>query len=116
MKDILKFRNREETIFYRVYYQNLEGRTIPELLAELRKKGDFTSPYHIIVSRDGDINEMRPLEAVAGSDLEYNELGIHVLVDAVDTNGMTRIQKLSLGDALDEIKKIYPHIERFSDD
>lgn len=114
MREIIKFRDREETYFYRVYFQNMGGKTIPELLSDLRKKGDFTSPYHLIVTRDGDVHSMRPLEAVAGYGLPYNELGIHILVDAEDEKSMTRIQKLNLGDVVDSLtKEAYPGLERF---
>ena len=117
MREIIKFRDREETYFYRVYFQNMGGKTIPELLSDLRKKGDFTSPYHLIVTRDGDVHSMRPLEAVAGYGLPYNELGIHILVDAADEKSMTRIQKLNLGDVIDSITKdMYPGLERFTEE
>lgn len=111
----LKFRDREYTFFYMLDYVDLKGKTIPELLSEARKEGEFSLPWQVTVARDGDITLMRPLEAVAGSQLDWHDLGIHILVDALDTKHMTRIQRMNLHDFLEKLKKTYTDIEDWTE-
>ena len=68
------------------------------------------------VARDGDITLMRPLESVAGSQLDMADLGIHILVDAQDLHHMTRIQKMNLNDFLKDLKNKYKEIEDWTEE
>ena len=80
-------------------------------LKEIRRtKGDFTAPYHMIITKDGTIHHIRNLEAVAGYELADNEFGVHILVDSISRDLMTRVQRLSLEDVLNDINVKYPDI------
>jgi hypothetical protein len=108
---LLKFRDREDTEFVRVYWHDLNGLSVPGLLKEIRRiKGDFTAPYHMIITKDGTIHHIRNLEAVAGYELADNEFGVHILVDSISRDLMTRVQRLSLEDVLNDINVKYPDI------
>ena len=108
---MLKFRDREDTEFVRVYRHDLIGLSVPGLLKEIRRtKGDFTAPYHMIITKDGTIHHIRNLEAVAGYELADNEFGVHILVDSISRDLMTRVQRLSLEDVLNDINVKYPDI------
>lgn len=108
---MLKFRDREDTEFVRVYWHDLNGLSVPGLLKEIRRtKGDFTAPYHMIITKDGTIHRIRNLEAVAGYELADNEFGVHILVDSISRDLMTRVQRLSLDDVLNDINVKYPDI------
>ncbi|RHA14984.1 hypothetical protein DW949_02530 [Megasphaera sp. AM44-1BH] len=108
---MLKFRDREDTEFVRVYWHDLNGLSVPGLLKEIRRtKGDFTAPYHMIITKDGTIHHIRNLEAVAGYELADNEFGVHILVDSISRDLMTRVQRLSLEDVLNDINVKYPDI------
>lgn len=108
---MLKFRDREDTEFVRVYWHDLNGLSVPGLLKKIRRtKGDFTAPYHMIITKDGTIHHIRNLEAVAGYELADNEFGVHILVDSISRDLMTRVQRLSLEDVLNDINVKYPDI------
>lgn len=108
---MLKFRDREDTEFVCVYWHDLNGLSVPGLLKEIRRtKGDFTAPYHMIITKDGTIHHIRNLEAVAGYELADNEFGVHILVDSISRDLMTRVQRLSLDDVLNDINVKYPDI------
>lgn len=110
---MLKFRDREDTLFVRVYWHNLRGQSIPELLKDIRrKKGDFTAPYHLIITKDGNVHQFRNLEAVAGYELADSEEGVHIMVDSPSSDAMTRVQKMSLDDVMQEVETKYPDLEK----
>lgn len=110
---LLKFRDREYTEFVRVYWHDLNGLSVPGLLKEIRRtKGDFTAPYHMIITKDGTSHTIRNIEAVAGYELADSEYGVHILVDSASNDAMTRVQKLALDDALRNIKLKYPDISK----
>ena len=64
----------------------------------------------MIITKDGTIHHIRNLEAVAGYELADNEFGVHILVDSISRDLMTRVQRLSLEDVLNDINVKYPDI------
>lgn len=115
---MFKFRDREETLFYSFVYKELEARTVSELLKEARRKGAFSLPYHAVVLKNGELDLMRPFEAVGGSELPYSACGVYILVDAESKESLSALQKKRLDDLIQMFHEDYADIveEEFNKD
>ena len=106
---MFKFRDREETLFYSFVYKDLEGKTVSELLKEARRKGAFSLPFHAVVLKNGELDLMRPFEAVGGSELPYSACGVYILVDMA-LKALSNLQKKRLDDLVKMLHEDYADI------
>lgn len=77
----MEFKKRTITTSIRVVKQNLNGLDKEALYKKARRLGEFDTGYHFIIHNDGNLEEDRPIDAVAQWNFEEYETSLYVLAD-----------------------------------
>ena len=88
---------------------------VKELLAEFKAKGWRNPGYHYVITIDGSIHQMLPIEMVSNGVQVHNANAINIAyVGGIDSKGKpidnrTKAQKVALRSLLTELHHQYPH-------
>lgn len=88
---------------------------VKELLDEFKHKGWKNPGYHYVITSDGAIHQMLPVEMVSNGVKGYNSTAINIAyVGGIDSKGKavdnrTKEQKDALVTLLKQLKKKYPN-------
>lgn len=91
-----------------------QRQTVPDLLAEFRRKGWVYPGYHYVVSPDGKIMQLLDEDKVSNGVKGFNSVSVNVAyIGGIDANGKgidnrTDAQKKALRRLLANLKRKYP--------
>ena len=94
-----------------------QKQTVTDLLAEFKRKGWRNPGYHVVITPDGECNQLLDYDKVSNGVKAYNSTAINVAyVGGIDNNGKsvdnrTAEQKKSLIDLLKVLRKRYPEAQ-----
>ncbi len=90
---------------------------VKELWAEFRAKGWKNPGYHYVITADGAVHQMLPIELISNGVQGHNSTSINVAyVGGIDSNGKavdnrTTAQKKAMVTLLVQLKKKFPNAE-----
>lgn len=88
---------------------------VKDLWDEFKRKGWKNPGYHYVITKDGGIHQMLPIEMVSNGVKGYNSTAINIAyVGGIDSKGKavdnrTKEQKDALATLLKQLKKKYPN-------
>ena len=95
---------------------------VKELWDEFKRKGWKNPGYHYVITKDGAVHQMLPIEMISNGVKGYNSTAINIAyVGGIDSKGKTvdnrtKEQKDSLVTLLKQLKKKYPNVKLYVDE